>query len=86
MDGRRRLAHRDDLRSGGRYDSPTGRILEAAIAIADADSEDDAAWHRGWMRLRKTLVELGWKPPPSKTHHGTHHGPQEHDARHPDSA
>ncbi len=42
--------------TGCSYASPTGAILEAAIAVADADSEDDAAWHRAWMRLRMTLL------------------------------
>jgi hypothetical protein len=55
---------RSEIRNGKReYGSPVARILEAAISIADADSDDDRAWHRSWMRLRKTLLDLGWAPP-----------------------
>jgi len=57
---------RDVRRDDGKllYATPVARLLECAISIADADSEDDEAWHRSWMRLRKTLVETGWTPPP----------------------
>src|SRR6266498_2523986 len=58
-------SHRSDLREDGRgYASPRARLLEAVIAIADADSEDDGtALHAAWCRFRKTLLDLGWTPP-----------------------
>jgi hypothetical protein len=65
-DSRSFVSELRELRNGKRvYASPAARILEAAIALADADSEDDEAWHRSWVRLRKTLVETGWTPPES---------------------
>jgi hypothetical protein len=64
-DGRFRFSELRNVQRNGKlfYASPAARILEAALAIAEADSEDDAAWHRCWVRLRKTLVEVGWTPP-----------------------
>lgn len=39
------------------YDTPGsfGRVLEAGIAAADADSEDDADFHAREMRLRSAV-------------------------------
>jgi hypothetical protein len=52
-----------ELKDGKTYRTRDGRLLEAIIAVADADAEDDTEWHRGWVRFRKTLVDLGWRPP-----------------------
>lgn len=56
-----------DLKDQGKaYGSPRERILEAVIAIADADADDDGvAYHAAWCRFRKTLLDLGWTPPRS---------------------
>lgn len=49
-----------------RYATAKARVIEAAISLADCDSEDDVAYHRCWIRLRKTLIETGWTPPPQQ--------------------
>lgn len=59
-----------DLKVWKTYVSREARIQEACIAIADADSDDDAAYHRAWVRFRKTLVECGWRPPGKKPKRG----------------
>lgn len=41
-----------DYAAPGSFD----RVLEAAIALADADSEDDRAYHRAKMRLLKAML------------------------------
>jgi hypothetical protein len=48
----RRLTKRD-------YSAPGsfGRLLEAALAVAEADAEDDAAYHRSCCRLRAAAVD-----------------------------
>lgn len=57
---------RSDLLRWKSYSTPRERLLEAILAIADADADDDGtAYHRAWVRFRKTLLELGWTPPPS---------------------
>ena len=33
-------------------DTENGRVLEAVIALADADDEDERAYHAAWERLR----------------------------------
>jgi hypothetical protein len=53
-----------ELMDGRSYRRRDARILEAVIALADADSEDEAEYHRAWARLFKTLIDLGWMPPP----------------------
>lgn len=58
---------RDTRRAGKRhYSSARGRILEAMIAVVDADAEDDEDWHRAWVRWRKAMIETGWTPPPNQ--------------------
>jgi hypothetical protein len=52
-----------ELMDGKTYRTRNGRILEAMIAIADCDSDDDVAYHRAWVRWRKTMIECGWRPP-----------------------
>ena len=53
-----------DLREGRAvYSSSRERILESMLAIVDADAEDNAAYHRAWVRWRKTMLECGWRPP-----------------------
>lgn len=46
------------------------RVLEAAIALVDADTDDDAEYHRCEMRLRNAekahFLALGWTPPLTK--------------------
>jgi hypothetical protein len=34
------------------------------INLADVSAEDDRAYHAAWVRLRKTLIDTGWTPPP----------------------
>ncbi len=48
---------------GVRYRDPSGRIQEAIIAIADADAEDDRAYHAAWVRFWKALADTGWRAP-----------------------
>jgi hypothetical protein len=63
-DAHRRRVRRSEMVRWRSYDAPRERLLEAVISVADADSEDDGtALHRGWCRLRKTLIDLGWTPP-----------------------
>lgn len=51
------------------YDSPgsKARLLEAVLAWADADTDDDVAYHRAEMRHAKAmeahLLAKGWRPP-----------------------
>lgn len=52
-----------DLKNWKTYVSRWARIQEACIALADADSDDDVAYRRAEVRLRKTLIECGWRPP-----------------------
>lgn len=52
-----------DLKVWRNYISAWARIQEACIAVADADADDDAAYHRARVRFRKTLIECGWRPP-----------------------
>ena len=40
---------------------PRARLREAALALADADSEDDRAARRAQVRFMKTLKDLGWR-------------------------
>lgn len=55
---------RSDLLEWKSYRTPRERLLEAIIAVADADADDDgAAYHRAWCRFRRTLLDLGWTPP-----------------------
>jgi hypothetical protein len=51
-----------ELAEGGRYKSRRAIVLEAIIAIADADSEDDVAYHRAWCRLWEAMRAAGWAP------------------------
>jgi hypothetical protein len=48
--------------------TPFGRVTEAAIALADADAEDDTAWRHAVGRLASAaeawLAERGWARPP----------------------
>jgi hypothetical protein len=53
-----------ELMDGKQYRRRDGRILEAVIALADADADDDRAYHAAWARFFKTLNQLGWKQPP----------------------
>lgn len=54
----------DDLRNGhASYATANERILEAILAVAEADTEDDRQYHAAMMRHRKTLLDLGWRPP-----------------------
>ncbi len=50
MGGGRKTKH--DYSGPGSFD----RVLEAAIALADADTDDDAAFHRCKMRLVKATA------------------------------
>lgn len=43
-----------------RYESPFQRLVAAAIALADADSEDDVAFNRALDRLRKASLDHAW--------------------------
>jgi hypothetical protein len=52
-----------ELKDGKQYRTRNGRILEAIIAVADADAEDETDWHRNWVRFRKAMIECGWRPP-----------------------
>jgi hypothetical protein len=52
-----------ELKDGKTYRTREGRILESMIAVVDADADDDVAWHRAWVRWRKTMLECGWRPP-----------------------
>lgn len=52
-----------ELKDGKAYRRRDARILEAVIALADADAEDDREYHRAWVRLFKTLNDLGWRQP-----------------------
>lgn len=52
-----------ELKDGKAYRRRDARILEAVIALADADAEDDREYHRAWARLFKTLNDLGWRQP-----------------------
>lgn len=52
-----------ELKDGKTYRRRDGRILEAVIALADADADDDRAYHRAWARFFKTLDDLGWRQP-----------------------
>lgn len=57
---------RSDLLCWKSYRTPRERLLEAILAIADADADDDGrAYHAAWVRFRKTLLDLGWVPPPT---------------------
>ncbi len=51
------------LKRGKSYVTARDAIMEAAIALADCDSDSEVAWHRAWMRLRWVLVSHGWRPP-----------------------
>ena len=59
-----------DLKTWKTYVSRWARIQEACIALADADSDDDVAYRRAEVRLRKTLIECGWRPPGKKSKRG----------------
>lgn len=50
-----------ELKDGKAYRRRDARILEAVIALADADAEDDREYHRAWTRFFKTLGDLGWR-------------------------
>jgi hypothetical protein len=50
-----------ELKDGKTYRTRDGRLLEAIIAIADCDDEDETEWHRAWCRFNKTLRDLGYK-------------------------
>ena len=68
-----------ELRKGRSYGSPREAIIEAVIALADADSEDDREFHAAWCRLWITLKRCGWTPPetrrpPEATVGGADHG------------
>jgi hypothetical protein len=63
-----------ELKDGKTYRTREGRLLEAIIAVADADAEDDRAYHRAWVRWRKAMVECGWKPPRAKPRPGVRCG------------
>lgn len=54
------------------YDTPMGRLMEAAIILADCKPSDDIAWARARDRLRKAAVDYveavrGKCPPPVDT-------------------
>jgi hypothetical protein len=53
---------------GRSYATADDRIAEAVFAWADADSDDDVAYHRAKMRHRKALISAGWTPPGPKQH------------------
>lgn len=59
-----------DLKVWKTYVTRWARVQEACIALADADSEDDVAYRRAEVRLRKTLIECGWRPPGNKPKRG----------------
>lgn len=46
------------------------RVLEAAEAWVDADSEDDDAYHRARARIIRAMdchyLAKGWRPPPKR--------------------
>jgi hypothetical protein len=52
-----------ELKDGKTYRTRDGRLLEAIIAVADADAEDETDWHRAWCRFNKTLRDLGYRQP-----------------------
>lgn len=58
------MGQASELRDGRGYRRRDGRILEAVIALADA--EDDRQYHAAWARLFKTLLDLGWRAPPRR--------------------
>ena len=51
----------DTLKDGRRYATRNGMVLEAIIAVADADAEDNRAWHAAWVRFWQTLKRCGWE-------------------------
>lgn len=55
-----------ELKDGKTYRTRDGRLLEAIIAIADADADDDVEYHRAWMRFNKTLRDLGYTQHPRR--------------------
>jgi hypothetical protein len=57
-----------ELKDGKAYRTEEGRLLEACIAWVDADADDPTSFHRGKMRLRKTLIDQGWTPPGQRVH------------------
>ena len=57
-----------ELKDGKAYRTRDGRLLEAIIAVADADADNDVEYHRAWMRFNKTLRDLGYKQPARRTY------------------
>jgi hypothetical protein len=56
---------RSELIKGRGYQSKRGPLLEAMIAVVDADEDQDYrfSWKRFWQVLRRQ----GWKPPTKET-------------------
>ena len=53
--------HSGGLKEGRTYVSRRAILLEAMIAVVDADAEDDrayhAAWSRFWITMRRVLAK-----------------------------
>ena len=56
-----------ELREGRQYRSRREAILESILAVADASSEDDRAYHAAWCRFWITMKRAGWTPPLTNT-------------------
>jgi hypothetical protein len=37
-------------------------VMEGILAVADADSDDDVAYHRAWCRFWEAVRAAGWSP------------------------
>ena len=49
--------------------TPRERVLEAVLALADADDQDDAAYRAAWSRLRSAAAN--WLFPKGIARYGT---------------
>lgn len=59
---RRRTKH--DYPGAGSFE----RCEEAALALADADTEDDQAWHRARARFRAAVLAFRFERPARRRH------------------
>lgn len=57
------------LRSDRR--APEEELLEAALAVADTDTEDDAAWNRAWSILMRAALGFAQSRSEPASHSGT---------------